>query len=424
MKRTRVCVWTLGIAAASTWVYAAADTPWARHTIDNSSRGADGVRLMDVNGDGHLDIATGWEEGGVIRAYINPGPSKTKDTWPAVTVGKVKSPEDAVFVDLDGDGAVDVVSACEGQTRQMFVHWAPKDPDQYLSADAWKTESLGRAGPWSMWMFAVPMDVDGLNGIDLVLGSKAKSFATVGWMISPKDPRDASAWRFSSMRPSGWIMSLMQHDIDGDGDSDILLSDRKGKNRGVGWIENPGVAALRAGENWPIHFIGAGDREVMFIDVNSPKQGGSVEILAAVKPTGIMRFTGGDRKTQQADVQSDRWNMSEMKLPADRIGTAKAVRRADLNLDGVDDLVFSCEQANGNKSGVVWLTEDDDGDVRETNGTTWKLREMSGPTGVKFDLLQLVDLDADGDLDVITCEERENLGVFWYENPSKSPISR
>ena len=29
------------------------------------------------------------------------------------------------------------------------------------------------------------------------------------------------------------------------------------------------------------------------------------------------------------------------------------------------------------------------------------------------------DWDADGDLDVICCEERANLGVLWYENPTK-----
>ena len=41
----------------------AQDGVWTRHTIDNSSRGADGVRFLDVNGDGLEDIATGWEEG-------------------------------------------------------------------------------------------------------------------------------------------------------------------------------------------------------------------------------------------------------------------------------------------------------------------------------------------------------------------------
>ena len=82
----------------------AQEDAWVRHTIDNSSRGADGVRFLDVNADGHGDIATGWEEGGLIRAYLHPGPRKAAERWPLVTVARVKSPEDAVFCDLDGTG--------------------------------------------------------------------------------------------------------------------------------------------------------------------------------------------------------------------------------------------------------------------------------------------------------------------------------
>ena len=49
----------------------------------------------------------------------------------------------------------------------------------------------------------------------------------------------------------------------------------------------------------------------------------------------------------------------------------------------------------------------------------WAARDISGPEeGIKFDLIQLIDLDGDGDLDVLTCEERDNLGVIWYENPA------
>mgnify|MGYP003392661066 FL=1 len=49
----------------------------------------------------------------------------------------------------------------------------------------------------------------------------------------------------------------------------------------------------------------------------------------------------------------------------------------------------------------------------------WQAFDIGGLTGTKFDLVQLVDLDSDGDLDVITCEERENLGLIWYENQAK-----
>jgi hypothetical protein len=31
----------------------------------------------------------------------------------------------------------------------------------------------------------------------------------------------------------------------------------------------------------------------------------------------------------------------------------------------------------------------------------------------------MIDVDGDGDLDLMSCEERDQLGVFWYENPSK-----
>ena len=42
------------IAAVSLWSFnlQAAELSWERHTIDNQSRGADGARMADVNGDG------------------------------------------------------------------------------------------------------------------------------------------------------------------------------------------------------------------------------------------------------------------------------------------------------------------------------------------------------------------------------------
>src|SRR4051812_20626100 len=52
---------------------------WKLRVIDNSSIGADGVRLTDVDKDGLLDITTGWEEGGRIRVYRNPGPRAARN---------------------------------------------------------------------------------------------------------------------------------------------------------------------------------------------------------------------------------------------------------------------------------------------------------------------------------------------------------
>ena len=53
----------------------------------------------------------------------------------------------------------------------------------------------------------------------------------------------------------------------------------------------------------------------------------------------------------------------------------------------------------------------------KTSSGQWDLQPISGVDGVKHDLVVPVDLDGDGDLDILTCEEVKNLGVIWYENP-------
>lgn len=78
--------------------------------IDASARGADGVKLGDLNRDGRPDLVTGWEEGGVVRVYLNPGKERVKGAWETMTVGKVMDAEEAIFTDLDGDGKLEVVS--------------------------------------------------------------------------------------------------------------------------------------------------------------------------------------------------------------------------------------------------------------------------------------------------------------------------
>jgi hypothetical protein len=349
--------------------------PWNRHTIDNTSKGADGVRLADLNADGRKDVVTGWEEGGLIRVYLNPGKAEVKNPWRQVTVGRVKSPEDAVTVDLDGDGAIDVVSSCEGRTRAMFVHWAPD----------WKTEKL--PVPDLQWMFALPMQVDGVYGIDLVIGSKGSN-AKLGWLAAPEKPRDFAGWKFHELAPARWIMSIVSCDIDKDGDIDIVYSDRKGAKSGVYWLENQG-------KTWPVHLVGALGREVMFLDSVGH------EIFAAVKPNRVIVFHQKSRATEP-------WRTTELGFDNLPIGHAKAVTAADVDLDGGPDLILTCEGAEGPRSGVVWA---------KLSGN--EVFDISGPEGVKFDLAPAIDLDGDGDLDIITTEEAENLGVIWYENPTK-----
>jgi hypothetical protein len=383
----------LSAQPVSTRVEAIAGTPWKRHTIDNTSQGADGVKLGDWNRDGLPDITTGWEEGGLVRVYTNPGGLKARDPWPQITVGDVADVEEAIFADLDGDGRLEVISGTEGKTRTIFWHRP--------IGRKWRTDAFPATKNTQMWMQAAAVDLDGMHGTDLLLASKGPG-ATVGWLQAPEQPGDLAAWTFHPLREAGWIMSLMPHDMDGDGDADVVFTDRKGKRAGVFWLENPGAGAVRNHDKWKEHTIGALGREVMFADLGDVNGDGLTDLAVAVKPFEIFILLR---------QQDGGWREKVLQLDAENLGRAKAVKIADLNGDGLADLVFTCEGATSPREGVVWLEQQRDG--------PWLQHSLAGPDGVKFDKLQVLDLDGDGDLDVITCEEHEQLGVVWYENPSR-----
>jgi hypothetical protein len=379
IRTTSVMVYLLSLS------FAAAAQPWRMHTIDDSSRGADGVRLGDMNNDGLPDIITGWEEGGVVRVYFHPGYARAGERWPQVTVGAAPSVEDATWFDFDSDGHPDVVSCCEGSERTMYVHIAPNENAKLLDPEAWTTRPLPASVGLMQWMFCVPMQMDGRNGVDLVAGGKGDG-AQVGWFESPEDPRDLSAWRWHPLAPVGWLMSLVPLDIEGDGDMDILFTDRYGPQRGYRVLVNPGEGA-----EWTDVALGAEGEHVMFMAA-----GRDGVIYIAAKPRNILRFNRADGR-----------RFDDIALPSGT-GTSKAVAVGDVDRDGKMDVVFTCEGAR-NVRGVMYLSD--------VNGARVP-HDISGKVGTKYDLVELLDLDDDGDLDVLTCEEREGLGVIWYENPA------
>ncbi len=389
-------------------------SPWKMHIIDNSSQGADGVRVGDANNDGLLDFATGWEEGGKVRICINPGHKRSKFRWPSTTVGKVKSPEDAFWADINGDGVPEVVSCCEGGERTSYVHYFISSNSQkdLLKGSLWKTEVIGPTENTESWMFGASADIDRDSKTDLVLSSKGHK-ASVSLLRRRSEIKGLSGfgkeWNLTRLSDAGWVMSLRLIDIDKDKDLDILFTDRKGPLRGVRWLENPCVGN---NEEWVNHFVGGRKKEVMFLDVGDLDSDGMLDILCATRNGHMILFHGDESVGFISENEIFQMN-------PEGILNGKAVKIADIDGDGDMDIAHTANtgsvgQANG-RAGVHWLENNGAGE------SDWKVHPISGIKGIKFDRIELIDLDGDDDLDLITCEERDNLGLVWFENPHRNP---
>ena len=102
------------------------------------------------------------------------------------------------------------------------------------------------------------------------------------------------------------------------------------------------------------------------------------------------------------------WRSHEIALPSG-LPHGKSLSITDVDGDKTMDIVTT-NRGEGKVRCVAWQRWSEARD-------DWLATDIGGFEGEKFDLIEPLDLDGDGDLDLVTCEEAENLGVVWYENP-------
>lgn len=383
-------------------ILAQSESAWKIHIIDNSSFGADGTKLFDADQDGDLDIICGWEQGNIARLYFN---SSSRQTWSFVQVN-APAVEDAIIADLDLDGMPDIITFSEGDHRRIAIHWAPTR-EHYFDSGKWTSEDIPATIDITQWMFGESMDVDGKYGPDLIVGGKNKG-AMLGWLEAPANPRAIKDWNLHEIAPVGWVMSIEIVDINQDSQPDILISDRYGEENGVKWFENPGKESVRMNKEWREHLIAMRGRQPMFLDVQRTANDELFQIWVPDAEAGIYHLT-------QLDKSGINWEEEIIPFPEFAGLRGKSICTGDLNQDGVNELITTYEIAE-NRSGVVCS-------YFNSNSRSWQHQDISGFKGIKYDFARLMDMDNDGDLDILTSEENNNnnkipgLGVIWYENP-------
>lgn len=411
----RSAVVLVALGAVTTGCAGAADGPreivaepdWLKRAIlsgkDSSQQAADGTDVRDVNGDGWLDVASAWQQRGRTIVHINPGAGGIASEWPFVPVDfeiNAKDAEDAVFGDIDRDGNVDVVTALAENGRKLLVQWAP-DASLYLDRTRWQSGELDPSNRRD-WKRAEVADLDGANFEDIVAGSQDGGLFVY---LSPASPRDMTAWRRLTITTSlGRLKDLAVRDMDGDGDLDIIVNDRAT----LAWYQNPrpNLAGV-----WRRH------------QVEDLKDLGNLMNVADIDQDGLEDLIIADNRRAVAgrvaawyrrlDDTGRRWTKYPVFVRGGRpfrggADRSKGVAVGDVDGDGDNDIVLNVNATKGYK--VYWLSAD------RPTARRWTAHPIS-TEGQKYDNIDLVDLDRDGDLDVVTSEEVKRLGVIWFENP-------
>lgn len=400
----------------------APDIFWQKWTIDSNGNGADGVHTGDINQDGLIDVVSGWEQSGDIRLYLNPGNTRVRNeaSWSSTDISgglEIKGIEDAAFADLNLDGVIDtVISSIEGSTRNLAIHWL--QGANFEQRDQWQATVLS-PGQHAGYMKARAGQIDGVGGADIVAGTRDLGGEKAGiyWFKAPGESPWANAdqWRrFFVGEIDGKSVTLVLKDMDADKLTDIVYSGRNG----VGWFKNPGHQVLA---QTPLQAVW---ERIVITDVGSeftfcdPAGDGMEDIImTASRYTTIVarwfkRLDASGRHWAAYPVSSDLLRGAHTR---DKLAL-KGVACGFVDGDDRIDLVFT---ASGNGHGVFMMSPR----AAITDGKSWDVTYLTPyAKDIKYDNLALVDIDRDGDLDIVTTEEGEGVfttgeGVLWFENP-------
>ena len=366
----------------------AGESGWRCHVIwpDPGDDGPDGVNLHDWDGDGDVDLLVNYEEGKYSRLYFNPGRKALRENWNDYIEFQHGPCEDSGIGDLDNDGDVDYVA------NGGWVYFNPgqnrlRDPANWTKMTLFDEEQRVPT--------VADLNGDGLN--DLIVGAQR-------WYQQPVTGKhDPNNWLEHTMGKNRWPMNCILHDVDGDGDADLVVPDRGIETC---WYVNPVLQQIDG--PWPRKRLHP-HTEPMFMAVGD-LNGDSLEDFV---------ITGGSKGKQARQLiillrtnRAGDPNFKTVLLDQPLGSFPKGVAIADLDSDSSRPEIWVIP-----RQGDIWRATYTGDAEKAENWRVMPIRLPGASTRKKMDNAYLADLDGDGDQDIVTTEENGGWGVIWFENP-------
>ncbi|MEM6795050.1 MAG: FG-GAP-like repeat-containing protein, partial [Acidobacteriota bacterium] len=352
---------------------------WVERTLPTS---ADGFRYTtgDFDGDGDVDLAGApWSEDSVGLFFNQSLHRSAVFETARVALSGASDVDSVVAVDIDFDGDLDLISAGGNPDAVTFLEndGSPQD-------GGWIERTVGLANTFSV----ASADLDSDGDLDLISCNFASSNIT--WYENDGDPV-LGTWTSYILTGFAGALDCRTVDIDGDGDLDVLANSRGGDL--LSWFENNGTPTTVP---WTRRDIGTDfDRplEATSADLDGD---GDVDVIGTASNDDAVAWWENDGAPGDGG-----WTRRDIDTALLEPAGAEPV---DLDLDGDLDLVVAALEAP-----LTWY---------ENDGTPadggWTKRSIG--SGRDAENVRAVDLDRDGDPDLLTTVRTNTGALLWWEN--------
>jgi hypothetical protein len=349
--------------------------------IDSAVNEAHDAVAVDLDRDGDLDLVSVSEADDRIVLHRNDG-SPGNGGWTNVSAALGVNGARAVAAgDIDGDGDADLVAAAYNENS---IFWYESDGTPFDGGWVERTLSSGAGGAHDVTL----ADLDGDGDLD-VAGAQFVDGEIIWYRNNGASPPTFSSFFVDSLTHAG-PRAIAAGDIDGDGDVDLAAVSETAD--AVVWYGNDGTPA--DGE-WFRHRTDSGEsdgpRDVALADLDRDSD---LDIL-------VSAYVGDSALWFENDGTFAGWTPRTITT----CGGARNIAAGDFDRDGDPDVLVSC-------------FDDDTVKLQRSNGAsppdiTTTVSTLTGANGARTVLA--ADLDRDGDLDAAVVQGGDDT-VAWYEN--------